>query len=219
MTRLCLVEVDVRVDAVDDLAQECPVLHVVERVFEHAPNKGCAITLDANEVIEVQLLQGGEQTVIDEIEKIISCGRVFGADRVHIGPRTPTQVRRDRRFVAAVYEFQLLFQVAVDLVEKQPTKLADALRIAIDTCVFAHGILDRLDRRRKCHGHPRSMKWGDLFAKLSHPDYRRARTIQLRVFERPGDTRPFRQTPSRSRSSCRTHRTGRPGERGYPRCG
>jgi hypothetical protein len=67
-------------------------------------------------------------------------------------PGAPAQARGDRRLVAVLQQLLLRLVVVEDLEEDHPDELADALRVAVDTGVLAHDVLDGLDRRADGHG-------------------------------------------------------------------
>ena len=148
---LRLVEVDVVVDLVDHLAKQRAALHVVEGVLEHAPQQGSSVAACAAELVEVEVLERREELALDESDQGVA-GRCVLAERFLIGPRSPLEVLGDRGLVAVDLQLGLDFEVAVDLEEQQPAELADALRIAVDTCVLAHDVLKRLDRCGEGHG-------------------------------------------------------------------
>ena len=61
------------------------------------------------------------------------------------GPVAPAQMLGQRRLVVVFRVFEFQFPVIVDLEEEHPDQLADALRIAIDTHILAHDVLNGLD--------------------------------------------------------------------------
>ena len=135
-----LVEVDVGVELVDHLAEQGAVLHVVEGVLEHAPQQRATLAGLAGHRVEVELLQRGEELVLDEVDQRLAGGGVL-AERVLVGPLRPVEALRDRGDVVLVLDRRFEFEVAVDLEEQQPAELADALGVAVDTCVLAHDVL------------------------------------------------------------------------------
>ena len=88
---------------------------------------------------ERQLLERGEERVVDEIEQ-----RVAGDALIIGGPRAPAQGRGQRRDVGGV-EFQLALAVIENLEEDQPHQLRDALRVAIHARILPHDVLNRFD--------------------------------------------------------------------------
>ena len=74
---LGVVEVDVVVDLVDDLAHERAGLHVVVGVLEHAAQQLGPLASLAAELGDVQVLERREQRVVDEVEQIVAGGGVM----------------------------------------------------------------------------------------------------------------------------------------------
>lgn len=61
------------------------------------------------------------------------------------GPGTPAEMLRKRRLVVVFKVFDFRFAIVVDFKEKHPDELADALRVAVDTDVLAHDVLNGLN--------------------------------------------------------------------------
>ena len=80
-------------------------------------------------------------------------GQLVAGDALGVlRPCPPAPARGDGRAVAVFEQLLLLLVVVEDLKEDHPDELADALRVAVDTRVFAHDVLDGLDRGAEGHG-------------------------------------------------------------------
>src|SRR5687768_8804061 len=60
-------------------------------------------------------------------------------------PRAPLKVLWDRRYIAVLYQLQLLVLVVDDLEKEHPAKLGDSLCVAINADVLAHYVLYGFD--------------------------------------------------------------------------
>ncbi len=132
------VEINVLFDGVDDLAKQRAGLHVVVGIFEHRADHAA---MRGYACFGGKLLQGRKKVVVDEVDKFFA-GHAF---RV-LGPVAPAKSAMQRRAVAGLCQLPLLFLVVEDFQEQQPADLTDALGIAIDAYIFAHDVLDGLDK-------------------------------------------------------------------------
>ena len=109
-------------DLLVDVAEEVAVVGAVEvdlvDLVDHLPDAGCRSSCSCRHprtptrttrprplvpAFSVQLLEGREQLVVDEVEQLVA-GDAFGVG----GPVAPAQLLRDRRLVVVVEQFQLL---------------------------------------------------------------------------------------------------------------
>ena len=94
-----------------------------------------------------QVLEGGKKIPIDEPQQV-GTSETFGVS----GPGALLQVLWNGRAVAALCTVKLLVLVVDDFEEEHPTKLREALGVAIDTCVFPHRLLNGFDCFSDGHG-------------------------------------------------------------------
>ena len=131
------------VDHVHDLAEEDAVLHVVVGVREGRLHDGLA---DGRGGGDGQLLEGGEEGVVHELEQTVAGHG--GAGAVVCRPVRPAAVLGDDGDVAVVVPFPVLFLRVVHFQEKHPCDLLDALGIAVDARVVAHDVAQPLYESR-----------------------------------------------------------------------
>jgi len=132
-----VIEVDLA-DFVDHLPQQGARLHVVIGIFKQiADHQGTRAIFAGDDQL---FFQGREELQVHKIGERVA-GHAF---RV-FGPVTPAQVLGQRRLVIIFRVFKLQFTVVVNLEEEHPHQLADTLRIAIDTHILAHDVLNGLD--------------------------------------------------------------------------
>ena len=128
------------VDDVDDLAQEDAVLHVVVGVGEGGLDDGL---LDGRVGVHGQVLQRGEQGVVDEIQQSFAGHTLAG---LVVGPVAPAAaVRKDGNIVVLV-DLPILLLGIVYLEKQHPGDLLDALGVAVDARVVAHNVPQALDK-------------------------------------------------------------------------
>src|SRR5690606_29095014 len=110
VTLFGVVVVDAFLNFVNYLADKLARFHVVVGVFKDVTNNhGAGIAAG------VQLLQAGEQDVVDEVFQVFA-GHAFGVG----GPVTPAQTVGNGALVVVVQQFPFLFAVVVNFQEQHP---------------------------------------------------------------------------------------------------
>ena len=94
-----------------------------------------------------EVLQSWKKFGVDEIQEVVA-GYAFRIG----GPGAPTKRNRDWRAIAGSQKFELLVLIVDDFQEEHPAKLRQSLRVAIDTGVLPHDVLNRFDGIADGHG-------------------------------------------------------------------
>ena len=134
------------VDDVDHLTEQHAVLHVLVGILEGGAHDGAAHGCLRR---HLQILQGREQGVVDEIEQGI--GRQSFACAVVLSPGAPAAVLGDERDVVVFVKLPVILLFVVHFQEQHPCDLLDALGITVDTGIVAHDVADILYKIGKCH--------------------------------------------------------------------
>ena len=122
------------VDDVDDLAKEDAVLHVVVGVGEGGLDDGL---LDGRVGVHGQVLQRGEQGVVDEIQQSFA-GHALAC--LVVGPVAPAAAVREDGNIVVLVDLPILLLGVVYLEKQHPGDLLDALGVAVDARVVAHDV-------------------------------------------------------------------------------
>ena len=128
------------VDDVDDLAKEDAVLHIVVGVGEGGLDDGL---LDGRVGVHGQVLQRGEQGIVDEVQQRFAGHALAG---LVMGPMAPAAVIREDGDVIVFVDLPILLLGIVDLEKQHPGDLLDALGVAVDARVVAHDVPQALDK-------------------------------------------------------------------------
>ena len=128
------------VDDVDDLAKEDAVLHIVVGVGEGGLDDGL---LDGRVGVHGQVLQRGEQGVVDEIQQGFT-GHALAC--LVVGPVAPAAAVREDGNIVVLVDLPILLLGVVYLEKQHPGDLLDALGVAVDARVVAHNIPQALDK-------------------------------------------------------------------------
>ena len=130
------------VDDIDDLPQQNAVLHIVVGVGEGGLHDRL---FDGRIGVNGQMLQRGEQGVIDEVQQRVAGQPLAG--RI-VCPVAPTALFRDDGGIVVLVDLPVLLLGVIDLQKQQPSDLLDALRITVDARIVSHDVPQSLYKPR-----------------------------------------------------------------------